>query len=75
MIVRLTSGEFGVLHSVIKFWKLTDFKFKYVLSYVCLFDFKLSSTTHIDIDIKERMIKNVCIAIPFEELFVILDME
>ena len=75
MIVRLTNTKFGVLHSESKFWKLTDLKFKHVLSYVCLFEFKLSCTTHIDVEINESMIKNVCIAIPFEGLFVILDME
>ena len=75
MIVCLTNSEFGVLHSGSKFWKLTDLKFKHVLSYVCLFEFKLSSKTNIDIEINESMIQNVCIAIPFEGLFVILDME
>ena len=75
MIVCLTNSEFSVLHSGSKFWKLTDLKFKHVLSYVCLFEFKLSSKTNIDIEINESMIQNVCIAIPFEGLFVILDME
>ena len=28
MSVRLTSSDFGVLHSGCKCWKLTDFKFK-----------------------------------------------
>ena len=75
MMVRLTSNEFGVLHTGSKFWKLTELKFKHVMSYVCLFELKLLSTTQIDTDISESMIKNVCIAIPFEGLYVILDME
>ena len=45
------------------------------MSYVCLFELKLLSTTQIDTDISENMIKNVCIAIPFEGLYAILDME
>ena len=36
---------------------------------------KLSSSTNIDIEINESMITNVCVVIPFEYLFVILDME
>ena len=36
---------------------------------------KLSSSTNIDIEINDIMITNVCVAIPFEYLFVILDME
>ena len=75
MMVRLTSNEFGVLHTGSKFWKLTELKFKHVMSYVCLFELKLLSTTQIDTDISENMIKNVCIAIPFEGLYAILDME
>ena len=75
MIVRLTSRYFGVLHSECKFWKLTDLKFKRNVYYVSLFEFKLSSSTNIDIEINESMIKNVCISIPFKDLFVILDIE
>ena len=75
MMVRLTNNEFGVLHTGSKFWKLTELKFKHVMSYVCLFELKLLSTTQIDTDISENMIKNVCIAIPFEGLYAILDME
>ena len=47
MVVRLTNSVFGVLHSGSKFFKLTDFKFKHVLTYVCLFEFNFSSKTHL----------------------------
>ena len=39
------------------------------------FYLKLLSDTQKDVSISESMIANVCLAIPFESLYVILDME
>ena len=73
-IVRLSNLEFGVLHTGNKFWKITDFEFKEKFQRI-FFNFKLQSHTEIDIEVSVSMINNVCIAIPFESLYVILDME
>ena len=39
------------------------------------FDLKLLSDTQKDVSISESMIGNICLAIPFESLYVVLDME
>ena len=74
-IVRLTNSDFGVLHTSNRFWKLSGFEFKNEIVHVCHFDLKLLSDTQKDVSISESMIANVCLAIPFESLYVILDME
>ena len=73
--MRLTNSDFGVLHTSNRFWKLSGFEFKNEIAHVCLFDLKLLSDTQKDVSISESMIANVCLAIPFESLYVILDME
>ena len=74
-IVRLSNLDFGVLHKPNKFWKLTGFEFKKEICHAFFFDFKLQSHTDMNVEVSYSMIKNVCIAIPFESLYVILDME
>ena len=74
-IVRLNNSDFRVLHTSNRFWKLSGFEFQNEIAHVCLFDLKLLSDTQNNVSISESMIKNVCLAIPFESLYVILDME
>ena len=74
-IVRLTNSDFGVLHTSNRFWKLSGFEFKNEIVHACHFDLKLLSDTQKDVSMSESMIANVCLAIPFESLYVILDME
>ena len=74
-IVRLTNSDFGVLHTSNRFWKLSGFEFKNEIVHVCHFDLKLLSDTQKDVSMSESMIANVCLAIPFESLYVILDRE
>lgn len=74
-IVRLTNSDFGVLHTSNRFRKLSGFEFKNEIVHVCHFDLKLLSDTQKDVSMSESMIANVCLAIPFESLYVILDME
>ena len=73
--MRLTNSDFGVLHTSNRFWKLSGFEFKNEIAHVYLFDLKLLPDTKNDVSISESMIKNVCLAIPFESFYVILDME
>ena len=73
--VRLTNHDFGVLHSENRFWKLHELSFDKEMAYVSLFKFKLSTEKNTNVGIEEKMIKNICIAIPTEDSFSILDME
>ena len=75
-IVRMKgTNDFGVLHTPNRFWKLHKLTFESEISHVCLFQLELSSTDLTSLEIKENMIQNVCLAIPHDGNYVILDME
>ena len=76
-IVRLReNGPFSVLHTANIFWKMKDLKFDSESAYIISkFTFELVSTDITSIEVTEDMIENVCMAIPHDSTYVILDME
>ena len=75
-IVRMKdTREFGVLHTLNRFWKLKNVKFESQTAYVCLFKLELYSNDITSMEVTEDRIENVCIAIPYDGSYVILDME
>ena len=75
MVLIKNSDDFGVLHTGNRFWKLQELKFEKEISHVCCFKLELSSTNLTSVEVSEDMIKNVCMAIPHNGIYVILDME
>ena len=69
------NGPFGVLHTANIFWKLKDLKFDSESAYISNFTFELVSTDITSMEVTEGMIENVCMAIPHDSTYVILDME
>ena len=75
-IVRMKgTNDFGVIHTFNRFWKLHDLKFESEIAHVCCFKLELSSINLTSVEVTENMIQNVCIAIPHNDIYVILDME
>ena len=69
------TNDFGVIHTFNRFWKLHDLKFESGIAHVCCFKLELSSINLTSVEVTENMIQNVYIAIPQDDIYVILDME
>ena len=69
------TNDFGVIHTFNRFWKLHDLKFESEIAHVCCFKLELLSINLTSVEVTENMIQNVCIAIPHNDIYVILDME